>query len=284
MNLRNNIEAHILLQNNKPIDDFLGLSSTEMGYLLYDTFGSNSPVQLKDNIDNLTLDKIPLFKLSEEYLKILQRDKQIKLTKTDALPRKILVELYDKRIVLAENIEYGISKLSREIDWVALENTRITLEIAKLVKKEKGKLFLTKKATKLLETNNRFELFKLFFQTFTEKFAWSFNDGFTEHPVGQVGWAFSIILLNKFGNNPNTSNFYAQKFLTAFPVNVSFFQPFYGTKEDMFKHCYGTRTFEKFFLWFGFVTYKSETKYLRLKDTVFKQTDIVEKIFNIDEL
>jgi hypothetical protein len=36
----NNIHSQILLQNNQPIDDFLGLSSNEVHHLIYDTLGA----------------------------------------------------------------------------------------------------------------------------------------------------------------------------------------------------------------------------------------------------
>lgn len=283
MNIRDEIEAKILLQNNKPIDDFLGLTPNEVHYLLHDTYSDKSPIHFKNEIDNNTLDKIPLFRLAEEYLKILQRDKQIKLTPLGALPKKVLVELYDKRILLEELIESKISKLSREHIWTSLHSARLTLEVAGFVKKRSGKLTLTKNATKILETNSRSQLFKQFFQTFTDKFYWSFNDGYTEEPVGQFGWAFSLILLDKFGNKPTTTDFYAKKYLTAFPMFITFFEPRYDTAENFFFHCYGVRTFQRFFLWFGFVLIEKQNKFINLENDKFEQTDIVKKIFEIDE-
>jgi hypothetical protein len=103
----NDIEANILLRNNTPVDVFLGLSPTEIHYLLYDTFGKKSPVQIRDDIDDKTLDQIPLFKIAEEYLKIIQRDKQIKLTPLGALPKKVMVELYDKNFYLTSILKVG---------------------------------------------------------------------------------------------------------------------------------------------------------------------------------
>jgi hypothetical protein len=100
MKIPDDIETNILLRNNTPLDDFLGLSPTEIHHLLYDTFGDKSPVQFRDNIDDETLDQIPLFRIAEEFLKIIYRDNQIKLTPLGALPKKVMVELYDKRFLL----------------------------------------------------------------------------------------------------------------------------------------------------------------------------------------
>jgi len=281
MKIPNDIEANFILRNNKPVDDFLELSPTEIHHLLYDTFGDKSPVQLRDDIDEKTLDQIPLFRIVEDYLKIIQRDKHIKLTPLGALPKKVMVELYDKRFLLDEHIEIGITKLWKEDDCIAIRSARLTAEIAGLVKKVSGKLTLTKTATKLLETNNRLQLFRQFFQAFTNKFLWSFNDGYPEQPIGQLGWAFSVIMLDKFGDQTQTVDFYADKYLKAFPKFISFFQPDYSTPERQFFRCYGVRTFERFFLWFGFVTVDKQKIYLDLDIDKFKRTDLVKSIFKI---
>lgn len=271
-----------MLRNNSQLDDFLGLSPTEIHHLLYDTFGDKSPVRFRNHIDGATLNQIPLFLLAEEYLRIIQRDKQIKLTPLGALPKKVIVELYDKRFLLDEHIEIGIKKLWKEDDCISIRSARLTAEIAGLVRKANGKLSLTKTATKLLETNNRLQIFKLFFKAFTNKFIWSFNDGYPEQPIGQLGWAFSVIMLDKFGDQPQTSDFYAEKYLKAFPEFISFFRHDYSTPERQFYKCYGVRTFDRFFRWFGFVTVDKQKIFLNLDTEKFKRTDLVKSIFKTD--
>lgn len=283
MKIPDDIEASFILRNNTPVDDFLGLSPTEIHHLLYDTFGDKSLVQFRDNIDDKTLDQIPLFQIAEEYLKIIQRDKQIKLTPLGALPKKVMVEIYDKRFLLDEHIENGITKLWKEDDCIAIRSARLTAEIAGLVKKVSGKLTLTKTATKLLETNNRLQIFRQFFQAFTNKFLWSFNDGYAEQPIGQLGWAFFVIMLDKFGDQPQTVDFYADKYLRAFPKFITFFRPDYTTPERQFFRCYGVRTFDRFFLWFGFVTVEKQKIFLDLDTDKFKRTDLVKSIFKNDD-
>lgn len=283
MKIPDDIEANFILRNNTPVDDFLGLSPTEIHNLLYDTFGDKSPVQFRDDIDDKTLEQIPLFRIVEDYLKIIQRDKHIKLTPLGALPKKVMVELYDKRFLLDEHIESGITKLWKEDDCIAIRSARLTAEIAGLVKKVSGKLTLTKTATNLLETNNRLQIFRQFFQAFTNKFLWSFNDGYPEQPIGQLGWAFSVIMLDKFGEQPQAIDLYADKYLRAFPMFITFFQPDYSTPERQFFRCYGIRTFDRFFLWFGFVTVDKQKIFIDLDTDKFKRTDLVRRIFKIDD-
>ena len=192
-----------------------------------------------------------------------------------------MVELYDKRYLLEELVENGISKLWREEDSISIRSTRFATELAGLVRKANGKLTLTKTATKLLETNKRYQLFRQFFQAFTDKFLWSYNDGYPEQPIGQLGWAFSVIMLDKFGDQPQTIDFYADKYLRAFPKFITFFRPDYSTPERQFFRCYGVRTFDRFFLWFGFVTVDKQKIFIDLDTDKFKRTDLVKSIFKI---
>lgn len=277
-------DIEIMLLNNMPVENFLGLTPTEVNYLLYDTFGEKSPLQFNNDLNDNTLNQIPLFCVIEEYLKILQRDKQIKLTPLGALPRKVMVELYDKRILLDEQIENGLVKLWREEDCISIANARFTAELAGLVRKANGKLTLTKKGVKLLQTENRIQLFKLFFQSFTDKLMWGSNDGYLDKTVGQLGWAFSIYILMKFGDQANIADFYSEKYLKAFPNFITFFKPSYSTPERQCAHCYGIRTFDRFLLWFGFVTVEKQKHYLDLETDKFTRTDIVNKIFTFEDL
>jgi hypothetical protein len=282
MKISDDKEANLILWNNTPVDDYLGLSPTEIYYLVYETFGDKSPIQFRDGIDDILLDQIPLFRIVEEFLKIIQRDKQIKLTPLGALPKKVIVELYDKKFLLEELVERGISKLWREEDSISIRSARFAAEFAGLVKKINGKLTLTKTATKLLETNNRLQIFKQFFQAFTDKFLWSFNDGYPEQPIGQLGWAFSVIMLDKFGDQSQTADFYADKYLKAFPKFISLFRHEYDTPERQFNSCYSVRTFDRFFLWFGFVTVDKQKTFLDFNNYKLKRTDLVKSIFKIN--
>lgn len=284
MELPDYIQTHILLQNNAPVDNFMDLSPVEMHELLYDPFGDKSPVQLRDDIDDAILDQIPLFRIAEEYLKIVQRDKQIKLTALGALPKKVMVELYDKRFLLNDHIEKGTTKLSREIDCIEIRSARLAVGFAGLVKKVSNKITLTKAGTKLLETNDRLQIFKRFFQAFTHKFAWGYNDGYPPEPIGQFGWIFSLILLDKYGDEYRTVDLYAEKYLTALPSLIRFFNPSYTTPERQFLGCYCVRTFDRFFLWFGLVTVEKQSKYWSMHTDKYKQTHLVRSIFKIDDL
>ena len=282
MKLSNETETNNLLLNNMPVEDFLGLSPNEIHNLIYDSYGDNSPVQFRDDIDDKTLDQIPLFRIVEDYLKILQRDKQIKLTPLGALPKKVIVELYDKRFVLDYFIESRITKLWREENWIALRSARLSAQLAGLVKKSAGKLSLPKKAINLVDSNNRVQIFKLFYQAYTDKFLWSFNDNYPEHPVGKLGWAFSVMMLDKFGDQPQVGNFYAEKYLKAFPMFLNLFENDYSMPKRHLFNCYRVRTFDRFFVWFGLVNIDHPKRYSEIDTNKIERTDLVKSVFKID--
>ncbi|MBX7107641.1 MAG: hypothetical protein K1X61_03235 [Chitinophagales bacterium] len=282
MNLKDETDVNILLQNNTPLDDFLGLSPTDIHHLLYNTFSDNSPVHLRSDIDHTTLDRIPFFRIAEAFLKILQRDKFIKLTPLGALPRKPMVELYAHGFLPDEHIESGVVKLWKQQDCISIQTARFVCEIARLVKKSNGKLSLTKNGATLLQPENRLQLFKEILAAFTMGFNWDANDRYPQQPVGQLGWAFSVYMLNKFGSEARPVHFYADKYLTAFPMFITFFDTQSGASQQHFTLCYYIRTFSRFLLWFGFVTVKKEKAYSDADTNKYTATDLVQRVFTFE--
>lgn len=138
------VESSILLLNSIPQEDFCGLTTSEVHYLLYYPFGEQSPLQFQKNVGDSILDAIPFFRLTEEFLKIIQRDKRIKLTPLGALPKKVLVELYSHGFILEDHIESGIVKLTREHDAISIRTVAIVSKLAGLIKLQYGRFFLTK--------------------------------------------------------------------------------------------------------------------------------------------
>jgi len=283
MDIYKQIEAEVLLRNNSPIADFENLSPVNFHYILYDTYNENSPVHFQKNINDETLDKVSLFRVVEDFIRIIDREKFIKLTPLGALPKKVMVELYDKKFIYDELIESGITKLWKEQDCIAILSTKIVTEIAGITKKANGRMTLTKKGTTFLKLENRQAFFELFISTFADKFNWGFNDGYPEKPIGQIGWTFTIYLLEKYGQEFKNESFYAEKYLKAIPDFLKEFEnDGFRTPKKQYLSCYSVRTFERFLEWFGIVEVdrKDTTKWT--SDLNIKATNIFTKIFSID--
>ncbi len=276
-------ESLKILHNNTPVDEFCGLTPTEIDHLLYEPFGEASILKFQTEIDDTTLDRIPFFRICEELLRIVQREGFIKLTPLGALQRKVLQELYAHRFILEEFIESGISKLTREEDSPALSTVHITTVLTRGLRKTNGKLKLTKQGEKFLEPGYRVEFLKRILQEFTSRFNWGYNDGYTEEPVGQLGWGFSLFLLDKFGDEERPLQFYADKFLRAFPPLLDFFPPIYSsTPETQFARCYGVRTFSRFLEWFGFAMIRGKRGALVDLDRMVERSDVMHKVFRFE--
>jgi hypothetical protein len=269
-----------LLKNNAPLDDFCGLSPTEMHRLLYNPYGVKSPLGFQDSIEGSTLDSIPFFRLTEEFLKIVSREESIKLTPLGALPRKVLHELYDHRLITEDLIESGFSKLSREQDSVAITSVHQNTLLTGLIKKTKGKLSLTKDGKNHLSPDERSNLFIRIFSIFTNSFEWASNDGYPPRDVGQRGWAFTVYLIDKFGASDHSVEFYGDRYLKAFPKSLALFTPApWGVPRDHFLSCYHVRAFTRFLEWFGFVTAESTHGVHNAHLDIVKRTDVFGKVF-----
>ncbi len=267
------------LPHHTPLEVFSGLTAYSMDRLLEDPYGKQSPVQLRQTIENETLDQVPLFRVIEEYLKILQRDQFIQLTPLGALPKKVLVELYNHRLLLDKSVEHGIQKLTKEADWMALNSARLAAQYAGLVRKANNRLTLTKKASKLLEKGQRSELFRDFFEAYTDKLSWNIHDGYPREPIGQLGWAYAVYTLHLYGVTPRPQSFYAELYFKAFPHFLAIFQARWRTVEAQSNSCFMVRTFARFLLRFGCI--ELEADYIRASSDsgLVTRTPVLEQLF-----
>lgn len=241
--------------NNTPEDDFEGYSSSEMHSVLYDTFNEESVIKL-NNLSPEDCSKVPIFNYLFDLLNFVKENGTIKLTAKGNLPVKVVKELYHKGCLKEEAIEKGITKLSKEADTYHVHLARILAEISGLTKKVKGKLSLTKKGEKLL--NQPAELLKNIFESYTTKFNWGYFDGYENEDIARIGFGFTLILLAKYGNRKQNTQFYAEKYFRAFPVFYQMIKPQYGTVERYLNNCYFMRTFSRFLESFGLVNNTDE--------------------------
>lgn len=246
------INAHFQRYNDAPLPAFSGLSPTQMHLLLYDPWGAASPLRLRRELPDEVLNQIPFLRLTEELLRVVQRDRFIKLTPLGALPGKYLHELYGLGLLREKGIEAGYVKLHREVDVPGLSTVHHNAERAGLLRKVHGKITLTKNAERLCQPAHRAELLRQVLTFFTEKFNWAYHDGYASPSTGQTGWAFSLWLLLQAGAEPRPLQFYGDKYQQAFPLLLAdFADANWGTPAGQLLSCYGHRMFEHFAHWFG---------------------------------
>ncbi len=273
------VESH----NRAPRSDFAGLSPDGMSRLLYNPLENGSPVQIRTHIADDVLGKVGFLRLFEELLKIIKRDGYIKLTaKLGALPRRTIVELYDHHFIPQWVFDDGLFKLSHQDDSPVMGTLHGVARLSGLVRKVHGKLVLTKLGEKMLSPKSRKELFGIVFSAFTTKFNWAYNDLYPDFPLCREAVGFSVYLVARFADEETDKDFYAEKFLNAFPWSLDEFQgDSWGTPESSFKTCYRLRTFERFLEWFNLVDVRpnEQTHVETHQQSLVKKSEIMDKIF-----
>lgn len=284
MSLDQQIAAHFERQNAMPLAGFCGLSPVQMHALLYDPLGPGSPVRLRNELPEAVMMQVPFLLLTEAFLEVVQREGSIKLTPLGALPRKYLHELYAHQFILEEQIEAGYVKLSREIDSLAITTLHTTATLAGLVRKVHGKLTLTKKGTQLLQPGQRPALLRLVLDIFTSRFNWAFHDMYPSPSAGQFGWAYSVYLLARFGDDLQSIRFYADKYQKALPLLLSdFADATYATPQEQLASCYCVRVFDRALNWFGLVVIKHKKHRLDVESSQVGAAPLLPLVFEVQQ-
>ncbi len=264
-------------QNNQGLSKFEGYSPMEMQYILYDTFGKNSSIQLME-LSDADFKKIPLLNQAKYLMQLVDKSGELKLTAKGFLRTKVVADIYNQEFIKEELIESGIYKLYKETDAKSINLTRILLEISGLCKKRHNKLSLTKKGTEAF--NDDYKLLKSLIITFSTKFNWAYFDRYGENPIGQLGFGFSLILLNKYGSTKQLDSFYGKKYLKAFPILLNEIDHIgYGTKEKHFFSCYSVRSFDRFLDYFGLI--KIDSGLLWSSEKFIKKTQLFDKLIKV---
>jgi hypothetical protein len=236
-------------------------------------------------VDDNVLDQIPFFLLAENLLLMIYRDKCTKLTSKGCLSLKYCTELLDKKIIKDEFFENNLRKRLREDYYSYIRAARIILELGELVLIKKNKLYLTQDALQLLEDSNRFDLFCIIFETYTQDFLWAHLDGYKSELIGQLGFTFSLSMLKHYGSESHPIKFYSDKYKRAFPLLENHLCDFkFFPKEKQFASCYRVRLFERFFKWFGLVEAEGKEDFFDSGKNLYIKTNVIDKLFTTPEL
>lgn len=148
----------------------------------------------------------------------------------------------------------------------------------------RGQLLLTKKGSQLLNLAHRRTLWALVLDTLTNCFLWASHDGYLSQTVGQTGWAYSVYLLARFGDQPQPVSFYAERYQRAFPfVRAEFTNPAYRTPLEQLTHCYGVRTFERGINWFGLLGPELQSAVLHQADQPLSASPLLAQFLDVQQ-
>jgi hypothetical protein len=253
--LQNELDRLAEKQNNTDLPEFEGYSPNEMHQILYQPFTDGNPIEFNKLSDEEYL-KIPIIKQVLYLANIIMNAGELKLTQKGYLPVKVVGELCDQKFLPDEYHSYPI-KVKKESDSEHTFLARGLLEQSGIIKKRYNKLSLTKSGEKLLTDTQKF--FRKIWDTYTIKVNWAYFDGYTEEPVGQFGYSFSLILLQKYGQELKLDKFYGDKYYDAFPMIYQDYAPEpYSDPITTNIRCYSIRTFDRFLYYFGLIEIEQE--------------------------
>ena len=242
---------HMKQVNASPLDDFDGISPEQMHILLHDPFGPTSPLEWIAPQHEEQAASVPLLILSDLLIAEIQKSGELKLTQKGNLPMAVCTRLVEQNLIPSPHLKY-IKKLNEDnlsFIWVIKDHLLVT----GLAKKRNNKLSLTKNGKLYTEMPNS-ERLKSLFSFMTDRFNWQNlyaleDDG----QNGQLGWAFSLYLFLKYGNQPRNAQFYAEKWMKALQTGwwKERNNPAYDRDIQWIEYAYMIRFFESFAQWFG---------------------------------
>ncbi len=261
-------------RNKSPLDDFDGLSPAQMHILLEDPLSEHSVLKFK-NLTDEHLDRIPLFKLSELLLEEIRESGKLKLTVTGNLPVRVCELLYNQKLITWEYMEY-IKKV-REDDVPFIWPLKFYLLNQGIIKGHNNTLSLTKNGEKYMKESKADRFRKLFF-FFTMNFSWVNLYRVEDNgKCGQLGWAFSLVLLSKYGDKPQESEFYSLKLIKAFEKGLP------EKSMENYHRAYAYRFFDCFANWVGLVNIerKKDFKISLSNQLIITKSELFEHLFEV---
>lgn len=256
------LQLLMIRRNNTPRDDFNGLSPEQMHHIMYHPFGSQCVVGI-NTLTKEQYEKIPLVRQTLFLLNTLSIN-ELKLNKNGWLLPKIVAEIYHlgQPEWLVE--EYG-AKRYYEYEVCSVWMARIILDHLGWIKMRKGVLSITIKGKKALSNidaaANEILRFSL------EEVGVHIFDGVEDDRIGNVGLAYSVWLLNKFGSEWNTGDFYEKEYQKVFKFTSD-----YGI--------YETRVLERLFYWLGIVEQRLNRQIGPPFEEEYKKTDLLTVVFS----
>ena len=222
------VGRHTQQRNQRPLDEFHGLSPEQMHRLLHFPFTSPELVRFPEVLDT-------------------------KPTAKGNLPRKFCREAapaYWGEEVYRENTRFG--GINREEDFLDLHITRLTAELAGFIRKYKGKFILSRNCRTLLAGKGLAALYPRLFKAYVERFNWSYRDRYPELRFIQTAFLFTFYLLMRYGDTWRPHEFYEDSFLRAFPMLLDELPRHeIFTPEEEVRRCYTWRTLVHFVSFFG---------------------------------
>lgn len=248
------IEQRVQTINNRPIDDFFGLTSEQMGNWLYSPLSELSLVKVHTPEDLL---KSPVMRYLQLILdEAMQQGGSFKATTKGNLPAKLVKaasDLLPEFAVASLDIPSIINDFvgNNEDKMDALHYARILAVQAGIVDLKSGRFYVKKDAQKKYQTQGLQAFFLPMLQASVHRFNWGYFDSWDEKIDIRTVWLFMLWRLQKHASLEKL----VKEVGVAFPHVLQQMKPGpYLTREEEFGYLIESRFLSRFLQFWGFVT------------------------------
>ncbi len=253
-------------RNQRPLNDFCGLSAHQMHRFLHFPFDSPQLVTFPPCLAvTPRAPLLTLFRLLAEAL----GEQGLKATAKGNLPRKFVQEAALAFERQGRHERYAPVAIRTEEDFYELHVTRLVAGLSGLVHKTKGRFLLSPAGRTVLTDEGLAGLYPRLSLTYVRDFNWSYWDRYPELPFIQQSFLFTLYLLRCYGDQWRPSTFYEDAFLKAFPKLLQEVEPLpYSSPEQTVRRCYSWRCLERFAGFLSLIEVERESN--RLLDRSFR--------------
>ncbi len=272
------LSLHMQQRNQAPKDNFDGLSSEQMHSFLHFPFESPHLVSFPSCLDVAPEAPIlTLFKLLAERL----GDQGVKATSTGNLPRNLcrnIAMAYLGEEKYQENYRYG--ELRSEQEFFDLHVTRLVSGLTGFVKKYKGKFVVSSECRKLMSKNGLASTYPKLFREYATRYNWAYRDRWQQIRLIQQSFLFSLYLLKRHGTEWQSSRFYEDWFLRAFPAVLQEVLPIgeYFAPEQVLRSCYSSRCIDSFAGFLGLVEIQRDSGKRYNEDFRLRKLPLLDRV------
>jgi len=275
------IEKFIYVDKDTPLEEFCGITPYKMMRILY--FPFESPDVVSFNSDIPPPIDAPFIRLFILLINGINEAGGLKATAKGNLPRDFCREIEMKYRSEEELKFIGRDRwpLLREHEFLELHKVRVLAWMAGYIKNYKKRFVLTGKGKRLIKDGFTMDDYISLFKTFVWEYNWAYYDFYDEVVFIQISFLFTLYLLHTFGDEYRPKDFYADKFLTAFPkvLEDAPEEPLWcSTPEERIKEIYIHRAIDRFAIPWGFAEIEEKWKeFVSLRGAPVRKTDFLDQ-------
>lgn len=260
--------AYLHIENNRRDEDLDDLSTAGFHSILYDLFSLRSPFGFRNDISDVTLNKLSILICIEDIVSSLEQEEQIAPSKFTNWPNHLIDTSLFTENLPEEYQQYG----DEAAFWIFL------FEKSGIVRNINANWVLSKAAKKA--KGNRIGLLQMLIEGIGFRINWSVLDGKSAKETGQLAFGMSLVLLHKYGEQWQDAMFYTNKYFPVFELAREESQIENHQSEIDFIRVYIYRTFYCFAKMFEFVEIKEENNGQGIT-TQIKTTPLFQSLFEL---